>query len=381
MASSPKAVLCRYRYDPLDRLAGATVSGQANALRFYQKNRLATQIQGAVQRTIIQHEDLLLAQQQRIDSATETTLLATDQQRSVLQLLDDTAPRSLAYNPYGHHPAESGLSSLLGFNGEHRDPVTGHYLLGNGYRAFNPVLMRFNSPDSLSPFDEGGINAYAYCEGDPINRMDPSGHMFGFGALRRQSLGRTTPPSSNPRYVPNLATPPSSPISDRRLSLSSSPPGSPSPVAGHLVADVARHFTMPLAGPSQTGPSSSGVMGTVAGSGGGGLPIPMAGTAKGGIGPAKNRINTRRYTNLLEREFSNSPGSANRTYKAMKNHKVDALLLKEHYEKTYGPGSDLAMRYSKELLDAQNAMERYHRAFQSRVPTINDYLYDIRRPQ
>ncbi|EGH35731.1 hypothetical protein PSYJA_44541, partial [Pseudomonas syringae pv. japonica str. M301072] len=38
--------------------------------------------------------------------------------------------------------------------------MTGHYLLGNGYRAFNPVLMRFNSPDSLSPFGEGGVNAY-----------------------------------------------------------------------------------------------------------------------------------------------------------------------------------------------------------------------------
>ena len=177
MASSPKAVLCRYRYDPLDRLAGATVSGQANTLRFYQKNRLATQIQGAVQRAIIQHEDLPLAQQQGSDSAIETTLLATDQQRSVLQLLDDTAPRSLAYNPYGHHSAESGLSSLLGFNGEHRDPVTGHYLLGNGYRAFNPVLMRFNSPDSWSPFGEGGINAYTYCQGDPVNSLDPSGHI------------------------------------------------------------------------------------------------------------------------------------------------------------------------------------------------------------
>ena len=177
MASSPQVVLCRYHYDPLDRLAGATSLGQPDTLRFYQTNRLATQIQGAVQQTIIQHDDLLLAQQQRSDSAFETTLLATDQQRSVLQLLDNPGTRSLIYSPYGHHPGESGISSLLGFNGEHRDSVTGYYLLGNGYRAFNPVLMRLNSPDSLSPFDEGGINAYAYCEGDPVNSLDPSGHI------------------------------------------------------------------------------------------------------------------------------------------------------------------------------------------------------------
>ncbi|WP_147458691.1 RHS repeat-associated core domain-containing protein, partial [Pseudomonas savastanoi] len=37
-------------------------------------------------------------------------------------------------------------------------------------------LMRFNSPDSLSPFGKGGMNAYAYCAGDPVNRSDPTGH-------------------------------------------------------------------------------------------------------------------------------------------------------------------------------------------------------------
>ncbi len=40
--------------------------------------------------------------------------------------------------------------------------------------------MRFNSPDSLSPFGRGGLNAYAYCQGDPINRSDPGGHISSF---------------------------------------------------------------------------------------------------------------------------------------------------------------------------------------------------------
>ncbi|WP_409262888.1 RHS repeat-associated core domain-containing protein [Pseudomonas putida] len=55
------------------------------------------------------------------------------------------------------------------------DRLTGCYHLGNGRRTYNPVLMRFHSADSLSPFSEGGLNAYAYCGGDPINRVDPSG--------------------------------------------------------------------------------------------------------------------------------------------------------------------------------------------------------------
>lgn len=79
----------------------------------------------------------------------------------------------IAYSPYGHR---QNPGPLPGFNGQDADPLTGHYLLGNGYRAYNPVLGRFNSPDSLSPFGDGGLNAYAWCHGNPINRSDPSGH-------------------------------------------------------------------------------------------------------------------------------------------------------------------------------------------------------------
>jgi len=110
--------------------------------------------------------------------SSKTVLLATDQQRSVLNALDANRPHPIAYSPYGHRPAKNGLLSLLGFNGERPDPLTGHYHLGNGYRLFNTVLMRFNKPDSSSPFEEGGVNAYSYCEGNPIGRCDPTGHSF-----------------------------------------------------------------------------------------------------------------------------------------------------------------------------------------------------------
>ncbi|WP_241667802.1 RHS repeat-associated core domain-containing protein [Pseudomonas sp. Sample_24] len=106
-------------------------------------------------------------------------MLATDRQRSVCNVLDATQNKPIVYTAYGHRSSENGVLSLLGFNGERPDPLTGHYHLGNGYRQFNPVLMRFNSPDNLSPFEKGGLNPYVYCVGDPVNRSDPTGHFSG----------------------------------------------------------------------------------------------------------------------------------------------------------------------------------------------------------
>lgn len=186
--SDHQTLLCRYHYDPLDRLAVHAAADEADIRLFYQKSRLATQIQGALHRSILQLDDQLLAQQQSSGKAVETTLLATDQQRSVLQSIGGGQREASGYTAYGHLPTSSGLSSLLGFDGERRDPVTGHYLLGNGYRAFNPVLMRFNSPDSLSPFGEGGLNAYAYCQGDPVNDRDPTGHAPYAALVKNNSL-------------------------------------------------------------------------------------------------------------------------------------------------------------------------------------------------
>jgi RHS repeat-associated protein len=90
------------------------------------------------------------------------------------------------YTCYGYSAGQNPLLSVLAFNGHWRDPSTGCYHLGNGYRTYNAKLMRFHSPDSLSPFARGGINAYAFCGLDPINNVDPSGHMFKRFRARRE---------------------------------------------------------------------------------------------------------------------------------------------------------------------------------------------------
>ncbi|WP_082432320.1 RHS repeat-associated core domain-containing protein [Pseudomonas sp. NBRC 111124] len=83
---------------------------------------------------------------------------------------------SQVYTPYGFVHAQTA-SPMLAFNGQRKDPVTDSYPLGNGYRIYSPFLMRFHSPDRLSPFGAGGNISYAYCENDPLNHVDPSGQV------------------------------------------------------------------------------------------------------------------------------------------------------------------------------------------------------------
>ncbi|AWY41618.1 hypothetical protein DKY63_17675 [Pseudomonas putida] len=108
----------------------------------------------------------------------QTLLLATDLQQNILAQLHRNAPNHFAYTVHGLRGAPLEMDTHLGFNGQLQERSFGWYYLGNGHRIYNPVLMRFHGPDRLSPFDKGGVNAYAYCGGDPVNREDPSGRFF-----------------------------------------------------------------------------------------------------------------------------------------------------------------------------------------------------------
>ncbi|MBC8653664.1 hypothetical protein GQR86_11685 [Providencia vermicola] len=57
--------------------------------------------------------------------------------------------------PYGE---DKTTEHFLGLNGERIDPITGVYHLGNGYRAYNPCLMRFHCLIVCSLW-QWGINA------------------------------------------------------------------------------------------------------------------------------------------------------------------------------------------------------------------------------
>jgi RHS repeat-associated protein len=164
-----------YRYDSHDHLLAVKPEGEFETLRFYQGDRLSDTIQDGQHTQLLYHRDQPLGQQTPGDDS-QTLLLLSDAKSSIIGESQDADLRSAVYSPYGERSSDDDLQSLLAFNGEVRDPVSGWYLLGRGYRAYNPGLMRFHSPDSMSPFGPGGINCYMYCSGNPIAFSDPTGH-------------------------------------------------------------------------------------------------------------------------------------------------------------------------------------------------------------
>ncbi|MFJ2713286.1 RHS repeat-associated core domain-containing protein [Pseudomonas sp. NPDC087346] len=93
---------------------------------------------------------------------------ATSSSSSHLATAPDTTPV--------HSPLSAAKSSI-GFKGYLMESVSGCYFLGNGYRLYDPRMRAFYSPDSLSPFGAAGVNRYQYCNLDPVNMKDPSGHI------------------------------------------------------------------------------------------------------------------------------------------------------------------------------------------------------------
>jgi len=142
----------------------------SKTFRFYQGRYLALMLTGDRCQGILrhQHQPLALLQDQQLEP------LVCDAQDSI----HGASPDCLSgFNPYGYR--RLAMNSLpIAYTGEWLEPLIGGYLLGNGYRAYSTTLMRFQSPDNLSPFGEGGLNAYSYCSGDPINYTDTTGHVM-----------------------------------------------------------------------------------------------------------------------------------------------------------------------------------------------------------
>ncbi|KAJ1717821.1 RHS repeat protein [Aspergillus flavus] len=173
-------ILSQYEYDAVGRLLCQRIPDQPDTWFFYREDKLVAVQSGERQISYLADDYGYWGQLVKEGGNISTQVFALDGQQSVLAWIDTDQHDKVnlqQYTPYGF----GTTGSSIGFNGQWRDPITGWYHLGNGYRVYNPVLMRFHQPDPWSPFTSGEINPYAYCLGDPINRIDPSGHFSLFG--------------------------------------------------------------------------------------------------------------------------------------------------------------------------------------------------------
>ena len=93
---------------------------------------------------------------------------------------------SYTYDPWGKIISSSGtLADInpLRYRGYYYDSETGFYYLQSRY--YDPEIGRFINADSYASTDIVGLlstNMFSYCENDPVNRSDHSGHA-GYGLM------------------------------------------------------------------------------------------------------------------------------------------------------------------------------------------------------
>ena len=101
---------------------------------------------------------------------------ASDELGSITHITDEEGNilNRYEYDAFGNFTVkEETIPNRFAFTGEQYDPVTSQYYLRA--RFYNPVIGRFLNEDT---YYGDGLNLYTYCQNNPVEYVDPSGHVY-----------------------------------------------------------------------------------------------------------------------------------------------------------------------------------------------------------
>jgi len=159
-----------FQYDPLNRRTQRTVNGLTTSY-LYDDDQAIGEVRAGVSTTLLTG----LSIDEAIARYTSTGRLTqlTDQLGSVIKQINasGTTQSSAAYSPHGETIITGDDQSNSSEYTARENDDTGLYF----YRAryYDPILKRFISEDPVGTV--GGLNLYAYVDGNPAGKTDPLG--------------------------------------------------------------------------------------------------------------------------------------------------------------------------------------------------------------
>jgi len=204
---SPDGSVVTYKYDVFGRRIEKNVNGTAT-LFIYDNAWLLAEFHsnGALQKAYL-----------RASADASPSLAYDDQSRvfffpqnhlSTPQFITDGAGATVweaRFKSFGEADIQnSQIANAIRFPGQYFDGETSlHY---NYFRDYDPVTGRYIEQDPVGI--EGGINLYAYVDGNPVNRGDPKGLGSGSGGPYHPPAGvrtKCTPADSCPQIKGKMA--------------------------------------------------------------------------------------------------------------------------------------------------------------------------------
>ncbi len=117
-----------------------------------------------------------------VNGAVERLTVIPDHQGGARLVLNGaTVVEKVSYEPYGRtlEDTPDSTKTTRKYTGQEKDDSTGLY--NYNARLYDPAAGLFISADTIipNPVSPHTWNRYAYCHGDPVNLIDPSGHDAG----------------------------------------------------------------------------------------------------------------------------------------------------------------------------------------------------------